>query len=264
MERPDEGVRLKRGVSKDRIVSVHDPARRPGRKSRSQRFDGHQASVAVDPKSQLSTAVAVLPGNAPDARSALALVEASEENTGLPVTEVIADAAYGDGRTRQAFVDSQRTLRANVPKRPHRSRFPKEDFVIDLGPLSCTCPAHQVTHTVRRRGRDAYGAQRRYFRCAASVCDACPLRPPCVAAQPGRGRTVTLHPQERLLQAARVFQHSEAAAPYRRLRQTVEHRIARLVQLGLRQARSCGHQKTSFQLYMTATVANLTRILATA
>ena len=135
---------------------------------------------------------------------------------------------------------------------------------MDLAPLSCTCPADQVTHTVRRRGRDAHGAPRRYFRCAAAVCDACPLRPQCVAAQPGRGRTVTLHPQAGLLQAARAFQHSEAAAPYRRLRQAVAQRIARLVQLGLRQARSCGHQKTRFQLYMTGPVANLTRILAPA
>ena len=117
---------------------------------------------------------------------------------------------------------------------------------------------------MRSRGRDAHGAPRRYFHFPAAVCDACPLRPQCVAAQPGRGRTVTLHPQEGLLQAARTFQHSEAAVPYRRLRQTVEHRIARLVQLGLRQARYFGHRKTRFQLYMTATVANLTRILAPA
>ena len=75
---------------------------------------------------------------------------------------------------------------------------------------------------------------------------------------------MTLHPQEALLQEARAFQHSEAAAPCRRLRQTGAHRIARLVQLGLRQARYCGHQKTHFQLCMTATVANLTRMLATA
>ena len=50
VERPDEGVRLRKGVSKDRIVSVHDPEVRHGRKSRSQRFDGHKASVAVDPR----------------------------------------------------------------------------------------------------------------------------------------------------------------------------------------------------------------------
>ena len=47
--RPAAGVRLKKGVSRDRIVSVHDPEMRHGRKSRSPRFDGHKAAVAVDP-----------------------------------------------------------------------------------------------------------------------------------------------------------------------------------------------------------------------
>jgi len=45
-----------------------------------------------------------------------------------------------------------------------------------------------------------------------------------------------------------------------RLRQAVEHRIARLMQLGLRQARYIGRSKTLFQLLLTATVANLTLI----
>ena len=63
------------------------------------------------------------------------------------------------------------------------------------------------------------------------------------------------------MQAARTLQHSAAFAPYRHLRQAVEHRLARLVQLGLRQAR-LGRHKTAAQLYLTATVANLTRILA--
>ena len=60
-----------------------------------------------------------------------------------------------------------------------------------------------------------------------------------------------------MLQAARAFQSRKAAAPYRQLRQTVEHRIARLVQLGLWQARCVGRRKTAFQLHTTATVANL-------
>ena len=59
--RPAAGVRLKQGVSRDRIVSVHDPEMRYGRKSSSQRFDGHKAAIAVDPESQLITAVAMLP-----------------------------------------------------------------------------------------------------------------------------------------------------------------------------------------------------------
>ena len=39
-----------------------------------------------------------------------------------------------------------------------------------------------------------------------------------------------------------------------------QHRLARLVQLGLRQARYFGRTKTLFQLLMAATVANLTLV----
>jgi len=38
----------------------------------------------------------------------------------------------------------------------------------------------------------------------------------------------------------------------------VEHRIARMMQLGMRQARYCGRHKTLFQALTTAAVANLT------
>ena len=62
------------------------------------------------------------------------------------------------------------------------------------------------------------------------------------------------------MQAARAFQKSDEYAPYRKLRQAVEHRLARLVQLGLRQARYLGRIKTLFQLLMAATVANLTLV----
>ena len=73
---------------------------------------------------------------------------------------------------------------------------------------------------------------------------------------------MTLHPQEGLLQAARAFQFNEAAAPCCKLRQTAEHRIARLMQPGLRQARYVARQKTALQFHMTATLADSTRILA--
>ena len=68
----EEGVGLKEGVSRDRIVSVHDPQMRHGHKSSSKRFDGHKMSVAVDTDSQVITAVDVLPGNASDNVGALA------------------------------------------------------------------------------------------------------------------------------------------------------------------------------------------------
>lgn len=266
VERKEEGPTLKEGVSRDRIVSVHDPEMRHGRKSSSKRFDGHKAAAVVDTDSQLITAVDVLPGNAQDNEGALDLVEQSEQNTGLEVEEAIGDAAYGDGATRQAFADAGRTLIAKVPARPHKAHFPKEDFKIDLEAGTCTCPAGNVTQTVRtvgtRRDRSGHTYLKRGFQFDAAVCGVCPLRSQCVAARDGKGRTVSLHPQEALLRQARALQHSEAFVEYRRLRQVVEHRLARLVQLGMRQARSFGRAKTLLQLLITATVANLTLVAA--
>ena len=222
----------------------------------------------VDTDSQLITAVAVLPGNAPDNLGALELVEASEANTGVTVEETMGDAAYGDGDTRQAFADAGRTLIARVPGRPNRSHFPKEDFRIDLEAGTCTCPAGNITRTLlpAGRGRDSAGRvyQRVAFRFDAAVCGVCPLRPQCLAAKPGTGRTVRLHPQEALLQQARALQQSEAFAEYRQRRVVVEHRLARLVQLGIRQSRYFGRIKTRFQLLLAATVANLTLVAAKA
>ena len=66
VERTEGGASLKDGVSRDRMMSVHDPEMRHGHKSSSRRFDGHKAAIVVDTDSQLITAVDVLPGNAPD------------------------------------------------------------------------------------------------------------------------------------------------------------------------------------------------------
>ena len=47
---------------------------------------------------------------------------------------------------------------------------------------------------------------------------------------------------------------------YRARRVVVEHRLARLVQLGIRQACYLGRVKMTFQLYLAATVDNLTLV----
>ena len=264
----DDGVSLKDGVSRDRMMSVHDLEMRHGHKSSSRRFDGHKAAIVVDTDSQLITAVEVLPGNAPDNLGALELVEASEANTGVPVEEAMGDAAYGDGDTRQAFADAGRTLIARVPGRPDRKHFPKDDFVIDLAAGSCTCPAGQVTHTIvpagKRTNRTGRVHRLQAFQFDGAECRTCPLRSQCIAAKGRKGRRVMIHPQEALLQQGRALQQSTHYDEYRARRVVVEHRLARLVQLGLRQSRYFGRVKTRCQLYLAATVANLTLVAAKA
>ena len=260
----DDGVSIRDGVSKDRMPSVHDPELRHGHKSSRRRFNGHKAAIVVDTDSQLITAVDVLPGNAPDNLGALELVEQSEASTGAPVDEAMGDAAYGDGGTRQAFADAGRRLVAKVPGRPDRKHFPKNDFHLDLAAGSCTCPAGQVTHAIVPAGKRTDRTGRVYrlqaFQFDGAVCGVCPLRSQCIAAKGRQGRRVLIHPQEALLQQARALQQSADYDEYRARRVVVEHRLARLVQLGIRQARYFGRVKTTFQLYLAATVANLTLV----
>ena len=75
-----------------------------------------------------------------------------------------------------------------------------------------------------------------------------------------RGRFVTLHCEEELLQQARALERAEYFRERYRQRVVVEHRIARLVQLGIRQSRYLGKGKMLLQVVMAAAVANLTLI----
>ena len=251
VERRADGPALKQGVPPDRLVSVHDPEMRHGRKSARKRFDGHKAAVAVDTDEQLITAAGVLAGNAQDHERALELVEQTEAATGCVVAETLADGAYGAGQTRQTFADAGRVLVAKVAADGASGQFPKGAFVLDLAAGTCACPGGQQTADLR-----PLKAGGGLFHFAAATCAACPLRARCVKG--AGGRTVRVHPQEALLQVARARQASPAGRADRARRQAVEHRIARLVQLGIRQARYVGRTKTLFQLLLAAAVANLT------
>jgi transposase len=257
IERDDNGPRLKQGVAPDRLISVHDPEMRHGRKSSSHRFNGHKAQIAVDTDTQVITAVDVLAGNAADADQALEVVEASEAATDCQVVEVLGDCAYGAGSTRAEFAARGRTLVAKVPDIRNQELFTKTAFQIDLQAGTCTCPNTQTTHDLRP-AKGSGGM----FVFATETCAVCPLRAQCTRGQ--AGRTVRVHPQEALLQQARELQASPAFADARRRRQVVEHRIARLVHLGIRQARYFGRTKTLFQVCLAAAVANLTLLAATA
>lgn len=257
IERQQDGrCTIKRGVAKDRLLSLTDPEMRYGHKSKSTRFEGHKAAIAVETNSQIITAVDVLPGNAADHTDALKLIEQSERNTGHPVDKTIGDCAYGDGQTRKEFAEAGRELVARVPKIPRTGRFSKTDFRIDLEKHTVTCPqGHTLTEckAVTKKGS--------LFQFPDALCAACPVRASCTKSSQ-HGRVITVHPQEALLQKARDYQKTDAFTEDIKARQSVEHRFARLAQLGMRKSRFFGRAKTQFQLMMASTVANLTRIFA--
>jgi hypothetical protein len=237
------------------VVSVEDPEMRHGHKSARQRFNGHKAAVAVDLESQLITGVEVLAGNAGDQEKALDLVHQSERVMEAEVVETVGDCAYGGGPTRRAFAEEERVLTAKVPASTNGDCFPKGEFVIDLEKQEVRCPAGQTTSDYRSAGEGRGGR----FVFAAATCRTCPLRAQCVR---GKGpRTISIQAEEALQQRARVHNQTEAGRQSLRQRVVVEHRIARLVQLGIRQSRYFGRTKTCLQVVMAAVVANLSLVV---
>jgi hypothetical protein len=96
------------------------------------------------------------------------------------------------------------------------------------------------------------GALTYYF---DEYCAACPLRALCTTSK--LGRSLSVHPQEAMIQEARRYQKTPEGRAKLRTRVIVEHRLARLGQLGMGQARYKGRKKTRFQLMIACTIANL-------
>ena len=248
------------GVAKDRIVSVHDPEMRHGHKNATQRFDGYKASLSVETESQMIADVDVLPANAHDNTNAPILVAESAKNLDAPVEGVLGDGAYGSVEARLDAQAGGYTLTAPVGQLPQNGRFTKDDFVIDLENETVTCPTSQICSTwYEQRTKTKRGTtfKNKCFMFSVAQCGSCPLRSGCVRPDASR-RTISVHEHEELLQQAKAFQRTDEYRTIYRQRVVAEHRIARLIRLGVRKARYFGSTKVLFQLAMAAAVANLT------
>jgi len=260
----DDGPRIRRGTAKDRIVSTTDPEMRHGRKSSSVRFEGHKAAIGVDADSGVILDAQVRAGNDNDCSGALEAVGRIEAAHDVTVTRTLGDCAYGDGATREAFAEAGRELVAKVPKPATRAgQLPKSQFDIDTLAGTVTCPGgHTTSHstrlTITQHGQPATA---RVFHFDAAACASCPLKSQCTSSA---HRSITVGPQEDLLADARVAQGTAHVHKQLGKRQKVEHRIARLKQLGMGRSRYRGRRKTALQLRFTAAFANLVLVLGTA
>jgi hypothetical protein len=249
---PDGTVTLKDGVAKDRVISTTDPGMRHGRKSSKGRFDGYKAHIMEDPASEIITAVAVTAANVPDAEPMPEMLD-QQKDTGITVTEVTGDTAYGSGDTRAEMVGREVKLTAPVPPEAKRKFFPKSAFEVDLKARTCRCPAG---HAVEMKGHHEPGQEGSFQ--FGDLCQECPLRALCTESK--TGRTVGVHRHEELLQQGRAEQQTDAFKEAYRERPIVERKIAELVHHGMRQARYVGDAKILLQLSWTAATVNLKRL----
>lgn len=257
---PGQEVRIRRGVATDRLISVHDPEMRHGRKSQQRKWNGYKGHFSVSASSEFVTEVEVTPANVGDAEAAPELLEA-QRRRGLEPVAVVGDMAYSAAELRAIARDEGTEICARVPPTPAPGgRFSKDRFTLDLEAGVATCLAGRTTSRTHRRGE---GYQ---FVFDGGQCAACSLRERCTSKalekmrSTGLGRTVSVHPREGLLQKARARENTESFRQLHAKRPVVERKIAHLMGRGLRQARYFGARKTRFQALATALVTNLARL----
>jgi hypothetical protein len=181
---------LRRGVARERLVSVEDPQMRHGRKSRSVRFCGYKRHVLRDLDTGLVRAVGVTPANAPEASVTEAIAQDLARQPDAELKELHIDRAYLSSELVRER-PPQLEVYCKAWRVRNGKRFPKTEFTLDWERGLMRCPAGVVMPF------EPGGV----VRFPKKSCAACPLRERCTKSRTG-GRSVSVHPDERLLCAS--------------------------------------------------------------
>jgi len=234
---------LRRGVARDRRVSVEDGQMRHGRKSRSRLFDGYKRHVLRDLDTGLVTAVGITPANVPEA-SVTGDIAADLDHGGWRLAELHIDRAYlSSAMVRDR--DPGLVIYCKAWRVRNAGRFAKDQFTLDFTAGQLTCPAGVVMPF--EPGKTV--------RFPKGTCAACPLRARCTTSS--NGRSVSVHPDEALLAELRHRQQAPEGRAKLRERVAVEHALAHVGRWQGRRARYNGTRKNLFDLRRVAVVHNL-------
>ena len=235
---------LRRGVAKDRRISVEDGQMRHGRKSRSVLFDGYKRHVLTDLDTGLVPAVGITPANAPEA-TVTDSITADLDAAGRALSELYIDRAYlSSSLVRDRSPDLAIFCKA-WRVRNVSGRYAKDQFSLDFDAGQLTCPA----------GAAMPFTPGKTVRFPKNTCAACPLRQQCTTSS--NGRSVAIHPDEALLAELRQRQQTPAGRARLRERVQVEHTLAHVGHWQGRRARYNGTRKNLFDLRRVAVVHNL-------
>jgi hypothetical protein len=235
---------LRRGVARDRRISVEDGEIRHGRKSRSVLFDGYKRHVLRDLDTGLVPAVGITAANLPEA-SVTSGITADLEAAGRHLAELHIDRAYlSSALVRDRGPDLAIFCKA-WRVRNTGGRLAKDQFSLDFDTGQLTCPA----------GVAMPFEPGKTVRFPKDTCAACPLRARCTTSS--HGRSVSIHPDEALLAELRERQRTPEGRAELRERVAVEHALAHVGHWQGRRARYLGARKNLFDLRRVAVVHNL-------
>jgi hypothetical protein len=238
------GPRIRKGVAKERRISIRDPEMRHGRKSKSSRVDGYKRHLAVDVDTKLILAGAITSANRPEGDASGALF-GDVERQGFTVEHLQIDRAYllaMDVEVRR-FWDME--VHSKAYAFANGDRFTKASFKLDFDEQRITCPAGESLPLVP-------GTVARF---PAATCQPCSLKSQCTVGS--GGRSLSVHREERFLSELRAKQKTPEGRINLRRRTAVEHRLAAVGRSQRRRARYVGKRKNLFDLRRHAAVANL-------
>ena len=235
---------LRRGVARDRRISVEDGEMRHGRKSRSVLSGGYKRDVLRDLDTGLVPAVGITAANLPEA-SVTSGITADLEAAGRHLAELHIDrACLSSALVRDRGPDLAIFCKA-WRVRNTGGRFAKDQFSLDFDTGQLTCPA----------GVAMPFEPGKTVRFPKDTCAACPLRARCTTSS--HGRSVSIHPDEALPAELRERQHTPEGRAELRERVAVEHALAHVGHWQGRRARYLGTRKNLFDLRRVAVVHNL-------
>jgi len=249
---PEDGgkPRIRKGVAKERTVSVQDPEMRHGHKSSGHKFNGHKAHIAVERTTGVITAVSLTAPSTADGALVKNLVEQTENTTDLNVEHGVGDCAYGSqtGIEQAGAVGIE--LVTKMPGAP-TTRLGAAQFRVSDDRRTATCPAGVPSERIERNRETLVHVW------SASKCGTCPLKTRCTDANQ---RSLRVAPYFHDRRRRESYARSTVGRQILRERVVVEHAIGRLKNLGAGMARYFGRVKTQAQWMWTAAVVNLSLV----
>lgn len=248
IEQTANGPRIRHGVAHDRRVSIEDPEIRHGRKSSSYAFNGYKRHVATDLDTNLLVAVAITPANVPE-MTAMPVLQDDFEHQHIHVSQLFIDRGYIASPVVEEIIASRGEVICRPWQRTNRGLFAKTDFDINIRDRTITCPLGQTQ-------RFEFGTTVSFD---GPTCHSCSARPQCTKTK-GRGRQVSIAPDEALQQRLRHLVATPRGRERLRERVPVEHRLAHISSRQGPRARYRGVRKNTFDLRRIAALQNLENV----
>ena len=235
------GRKIKKGVSKDRIISIEDKDMRHGRKSSSKKFNGFKQHLLGAIDSKVIKEVVVRPANEAEQNVIDYLIPDLEPD----LAELSIDLGYVGHPKIKEWESNGIKIVARPWRKNKNGMFTKDDFTFDFEKMQIICPdgKEKVIHLGKS------------VSFSPSVCNNCKLKSKCTNSK--SGRAINIRDDEEIQYARKEKMKTPEGRADLRKRVVIEHRIAHQVSNQGRKVRYNGIRKNQYDGRRHASVINL-------